>query len=432
MLKAMNNFERYHQAVRYLESISNLPQPSYFKLKTGRSLFLDRFTFFLKLLGNPQKNLKYIHVGGTSGKGSVATMMQSILIAANYKTGLYLSPHPTTTIERIKINDLYIAPDEFADILDELKPAIDKAYLTSPFGRPSYFEILTAIAFIYFKKNNCDYVVLEVGLGGRYDATNIIPQAAVTIINTIGFDHTEILGDTLEKIATEKAAIIKAKTKFFTTANNSKPILKIFENQCRDCGVSMKVIARPSNLIPLKLSGEHQQHNAALAAAAAADLGIAEQTIHKGLKKVSIPCRLEIINHKPLLILDGAHNESKILTLVKFFENLTYQKLYLIIALTQDRKPAHVFKKLVPLASEIIVTRYQSSERKCYPPKELAQQLKSTRTKKIFLDANQALDYVLAKAQKNDAILVAGSFYLAGELRERWRPESIILKERKS
>ncbi|MDD2807834.1 MAG: bifunctional folylpolyglutamate synthase/dihydrofolate synthase [Patescibacteria group bacterium] len=426
------NFDRYYQAVEYLESISNLPQPDYFKVKSGRSLFLDRFAFFLKLLGNPQRGQKYIQVGGTSGKGSVATMIQSILTEAKFKTGLYLSPHPTTTIERIKIGNLYIAPGEFADIIEALKPAIDKAYQISPYGRPSYFEILTAVAFIYFKKKRCDYVVLEVGLGGRFDATNIISKAAVTIINTIGFDHTDILGNTLEKIAGEKAAIIKPRTKFFTTAKNTAGVRKIFEQACKRHGVTMRIISTPKTPYQLKLLGHHQQTNAALAAAAAESLGINPKKIKAGLSKVEMSCRLEIIHKKPLLILDGAHNESKILSLAKFIGNLTYQKLYLIMALTRDRNPSQVFKKILPLADHITITRYRSSERKCYPPKDLADKLKTNKPIEIFLDSDMALNKVLAKAKLDDIIVVAGSFYLAGELRKRWRSETKILNERKS
>src|SRR3989344_4130791 len=140
------SFERYHDSVAYLEALSRLPQPDYFTKRSGRSFFLRRFEYFLKEIGNPERGMRYIHIGGTSGKRSVATMIQAGLSVAGHKTGLYLSPHPTTTIERIRVDKRYISPNEFSDIIDELKPVIDRVYRQSPYGRPSYFEILTVVA----------------------------------------------------------------------------------------------------------------------------------------------------------------------------------------------------------------------------------------------------------------------------------------------
>jgi len=426
-----NDLKKYHQAVDYLESIINLEQPDYLKKTNGRSLFLKRFEYFLKILGNPQKGLNYIHVGGTSGKGSVATMIQSILTEAGLKTGLFTSPFLTTSIEKIKVDDLLISPAELADLVEKIKPAIDKAYLTSPYGRPSYFEIFTALAFLYFKQKKCDYVVLEVGLGGRFDATNIIPPPKITVINLISYDHMEILGNTLTKIAKEKAGIIKPKTIFFTTDKNNKKVLAIFKKACRKNQAEFNVIGEPKIDYRLKLLGKHQKRNAALAAAVAEKMGIESSKIKSGLAKTKMPCRVEIIQKKPMVILDGAHNVSKMKTTVEIIKDLTYQKLYLIIALTKERNGNQIFQDIVSLADYLYITRFQSLHRKCYPPKDLAKMVKGNRPMEIYLDPQMALKKALSRAKNNDLILVTGSFYLAGELRENWRSEEKILRERK-
>ena len=425
------NFEKYFNAVNYLESIQNLPQDDYFVKKTGRSIFLKRLKYFLKQIGNPHQGLKYIHVGGTSGKGSVANMIQSVLVEAGYKTGLYTSPFPTTSIEKIKVNNLLIDPLELAKIVEDIKPAIDKTYTHSPFGRPSYFEIFTTIAFIYFKKQKCDYVVLEVGLGGRHDATNIIPVPEITIINKIDYDHTEILGKTLVEITKEKAAIIKPKTVFFTSSQNHPTVLKIFRKTCQKNQAEFNLVKPAKQTYKLNLLGRHQQENAALATAVCLRLGISENIIKTGLSKVKLSCRTEVIQKNPMVILDGAHNISKLKTTTKVIKNLTYKKLYTIIALTNDRNAAQVFKEIVSLSDYLFLTRFQNTSRKCYPPVKLAEKIKSNKQTEIFLDPKMALQKALKLTGKNDLILITGSFYLAGELRKHWRSEEDILEKRK-
>ena len=424
-------YQKYLASVKYLESIQNVKQDDYFVKKTGRSIFLKRTEHLLKFIGNPQHGPKFIHVAGTSGKGSVANMIQSILTEAGFKTGLFTSPYPTTSIEKIKIDSKFISLQEFVALIEELKPAIDKTYQQSSYGRPSYFEIFTAIGFLYFKRQHCDYVVLEVGLGGRHDATNVIKPPAVTVINKIDFDHTEILGHTLAEIAKEKAAIIKPRTTFFTTFKNNQKVLKLLQDTCVRQQAHFNLVGNPKRHYPLTLLGDHQQANAELAAAVARYFGIKETIIDRGLKKVKLSCRAEVIQTKPLVILDGAHNSSKIKTTLKLIKNLTYKKLYLIIALTSDRNPAEVFGEIIKVADQIIVTRHLSLARRCYPPKLLANKLKTTKPIRLFLDPQQALDYALSQTKKNDLVLVTGSFYLAGILRQHWRREEQILTERK-
>ena len=152
-------------------------------------MYLRRMRSFSNLLGNPDRGMKYVHVTGTAGKGSVANLMQRVLMAQGYRTGLFTSPFVTTTIEKIKVNDLYISPNEFADLLERVKPAIDKAYAKSPYGGPAYFEVLIAMGFLYFKRQKCDWAILEVGMGGRFDATNVIENKQASIITKIKYYH---------------------------------------------------------------------------------------------------------------------------------------------------------------------------------------------------------------------------------------------------
>ncbi|MFA6410254.1 MAG: Mur ligase family protein [Candidatus Buchananbacteria bacterium] len=426
-----DNFDKYYQAVKYLESLWRLPQDDYFIKKTGRKIFIKRLEYLLKILGNPEKNLKYIHVGGTSGKGSVACMIHSVLTQSGYQAGLFTSPVCTTSIEKIKVGNLLISPKKFAQIVKKLKPAIDQCYQKSPYGHPSYFEVFTALAFLYFKEKKCDYVILEVGLGGQFDATNVIPPAKITVINLVDYDHTEILGKTLKKIAQDKAGIIKPKTIFFTPKQNAG-VLKVFQKACQKNQAEFNLISDFTKQYRLGLPGKHQQKNAALAVAVCQKLGIKKEKIIAGLRQAKLPCRLEIISKNPLIILDGAHNASKIKTTVDFIKNLTYHKLYLIIALTNERSPKEIFGEIKSLADYIFITRYQTNAKKCYPPKKLKKELNPKPPTEIFLDANMALAKAKKLAKKNDLILITGSLYLSGELRNNWRSEKIILKERKT
>lgn len=424
-----NKFKKYHQAVEYLETIPIMSKADYFTKKSGRSLFLKRFAYFLDLLGNPQNNLNYIHISGSSGKGSVAYMIESILTQAEFNVGLYTSPHCTTTIERIKANNKLVSPAEFSLMVKNLKPKITYASKHSPYGPPSYFEILTAMAFLYFKQKKCDYVVLEVGLGGAFDATNIIKEAVATVINLIDLDHTNILGNKLTTIAAEKAKIIKPKTEVFTTATNEKEVIKRFKAMAKKNKVRLNVVKASQKKYNLSLLGQHQQENAALAAKVCQKLGVNNQSITTGLKKVKMPCRFELIQKNPLIIIDGAHNKSKMMSTVKTLKNLTYKKLYPIIALTKERNAQEIFEPLIVASEKLFVTNFQTQKSRRYNAKRLVANLKTS--KAVYCQNSQiALTKALKLATKDDAILITGSLYLAGELRNHFIKEEKILNQR--
>lgn len=424
-----NDFHPYYKAVKYLESIPIISKADYFTKKSGRSLFLKRFAYFLDLLDNPQDDLKFIHIAGSTGKGSVAYMVESILTQAKYNTGLYTSPHCTTTIERFKAGGKFISPNEFTKIVNDLKPKITQAAKHSPYGRPSYFEILTAIAFLYFKKQKCYYVVLETGLGGRYDSTNIIKQAEATIINLIDFDHVDILGQKLINIAKEKAAIIKPKTTVFTTSKNEKAVIKILRLACQKNKTKLKVVRPPKTKYRLPLLGDHQQDNAEIAAQVCAGLGVSLTNITAGLQKIKMPCRFEIIQTNPTIIIDCAHNESKMNSTIKILENLTYKKLYPIIALTKERDAKKIFKRLISKADKVFITNFTTDKRKKYLAKDLAKDLQITNAI-ICTKPLTALTKARNLANNEDVILITGSIYLAGEIRNHFIKEKVILKNR--
>ncbi len=423
----MNNFNRYYQAINFLEGLSNLPLESSETIKQKDSRFyLKRMRYFLNLLGNPDRGMNYIHITGTAGKGTVTNMLHEILNTSGKRVGSFTSPFVTTSIEKIRVGDNYITPHELATIVDYLKPYIDRAYLEGPYGRPSYFEIFLAIAFLYFRQQKCDWVVLEVGLGGRYDATNVIEKAIVTAITTIDYDHTHILGKTLNKIAFDKAGIIKEGSTFFT-AEQRQALLKIFREICQEKKVELTQIPQQIN---------YQEYNEALATSIASHLKIPPPDIKRGLDKARLPCRFEIMEQKPWIILDGAHNRSKIRSTIVNLRKLKFDKLYLIIGLAENKEQTMILDQIIPLADRVYITRFQIKERKCAPPKQLLKKSKNYLKKSariaLFLDASQALAKARSEANKNDVILVAGSFFLAGELRKHWYPEELILKNRKS
>lgn len=423
----MNNFERYHDAINFLEGLSNLPLDGDYMIKQRHlGVYLKRMRYFLELIGNPDRGMKYIHITGTAGKGTVTNMIHEILNVSGKNVGSFTSPFVTTSIEKIKVKDSYISPDELADIVEYLKPFIDKAYLTGPYGRPSYFEIFLAIAFIYFKQQKCEYVVLEVGLGGRYDATNVIEKAVATAITTIDYDHTHILGKTLKEIAYDKAGIIKKGSLFFT-AEKRRALIKIFDVICKEKKVKLNQIQYQKN---------YQEYNKALASEITRSLGVSEQDIKKGIAIARLQCRFEIVQNKPFVVLDGAHNRSKIRSTIVNLENLIFNKLYLIVGLAENKDDTLILNQIIPLADKVYITRFQTKDRKCAHPKELTERsqkyLKKSAQTETFLDPSRALTKALSKAKEDDLVLVTGSFFLAGEMRKKWFPEKWILSNRKS
>ncbi len=455
----MNSFASYHVTVAYLET---LIKP--FGGSKDPGMYLKRMQDFLDLVGNPEKGLKVVHVTGTAGKGSVAGLIQSMLVkntqgkatkGAARNIGLFTSPNVTTNIEKIQVNELYISPADFVAIVEFLKPAIEKSK-SLPFGQPSYFEIIFAIALEYFKRQKSEWVVLEVGLGGRYDATNIVQNPAVTVITNIGYDHMNILGKTLSKIAWDKAGIIKRGSVFFT-AEPRPQLRKLFKKICSEVGAKYNTVQVPKEKLP--------ESNHLLASTVARHLGVDDISIQKAIAEFKLPARFELIQksditngRSPTIIIDGAHNESKIANTVaktkKIIEENAAQNIQTnvitVVAFSQDKDVRPMLEDLFTVSRHFYITRYDSSLRNAQDPADILAVFNKMCAEEKFKNLNIKAEVVMdpleafekarvatmntGKTSSNPAlekiVLVTGSFYLAGTIRAVFHPEAEILKNR--
>ncbi|MFW0837567.1 MAG: bifunctional folylpolyglutamate synthase/dihydrofolate synthase [Candidatus Komeilibacteria bacterium] len=407
------NLKKYYRANDFLESLTNLHPSPQKRLKLLKE--------FLNSLGAPQNKYKIIHIAGTAGKGTVSSLVHSALVKAGYKVGLYTSPHTTTIIERIKLNDRYIAAEAFYHILDKIKPAMQDIDLP-----PNFFGMIIAIALTYFAEEKCDYVVLETGLGGDLDSTNVIPAPRTAVITNVGHDHNDVLGNTLLEIAGHKAGIIKKGTKSFFTAEANAKIVKLFKNTCAQKKVKFHHV---------KPNGDYfNDLNVRLAQAVVDDLGIISKIDKQIIKQsAKLPCRQEIMQNKPTVMLDGAHNPAKIQALSDYLHANKKRVDYLIIGVSANKDWRNILKIIAPESKKIILTRFITSRRSTASPLKMKQYLKKYFPRKqveIYWDPLDALEDILQQAKKSDFILITGSMYLTGELRRFWIPENDILRQR--
>ncbi|MCB9802408.1 hypothetical protein H6761_00105 [Candidatus Nomurabacteria bacterium] len=424
--------ETYHQDIAWLEGLNNIPRKNYMLGPSSRSIFIQRLQNFLNLLGNPEKKLKFIHVTGTAGKGSTVNLLHDLIFASGKKVGSYTSPFATTTIEKFRVNNELISPQIFHQILEEkIKPALDQYILKYKTETPSYFELCLSIALLYFKKEKCDLVILEAGLGGLHDATNVIPPPIVSTITNIGLDHTEILGKTKEAIANDKAGIIKKGSIFLTSEKNQK-LIQIFKERCAEKKAKFIALKNLSqNYSEGKYFATKQQNtNLNLVLNILEVLKIKVDNIQKVINNFQLICRQEIIQDKPQVILDGAHNADKLGNLIDFIKKQKYQKLHLIFAAAEDKHYLGALKKLLPEVDYLYLTRFNNPFRKSASLKTLFTQCQKIKKipSQVFHDSEMALSSALKKAKKNDLIVICGSFFLAGLLRKNWLSEEEIIK----
>lgn len=426
----MNDFERYHEAVAFLESLSNIPQPFGFSMErrcAHPEAHLKRMRYFLRMFGNPEKHMKFVHVTGTAGKGSVAHLIHRMIGADGKRAGLFMSPFVTTTAEKIAVDDRYISTQDFARLVDRIKPFITRAYAECPYGGPTYFEALFAIALVYFKEQKCAWAVLEVGCGGRFDATNIIPSPKTAVITNVDYDHTHLLGKTLKKIAYEKAGIIK-KGCVCITGEKRAHVREIIERECDKVGARFVYVA-----VSFKNTTEK---NMRMAEEASRVCGVSKHAIERGAQGAFLPARFEIMQKKPLVILDGAHNRIKMKSTVMRLRALGFKRVHLVIGFSQDKNYASMTHMVLPYAARVYATRFQNRLHKCVNPKNIVAEIKKQTGNRMptcmYMDAQEALDAAFKNARAKDAILITGSFYLAGELRTRWYTEKEILLARAS
>jgi dihydrofolate synthase/folylpolyglutamate synthase len=419
----------FHTTYKKLLSLNNLQVSNYTDSPKELARSLKRVKSLLNRLGDPQKKLEIIHIAGTSGKGSVVNYLHEILRADGRSVASYTSPHTTSYLERFRVGDKLIDPKILIACIDELFEAYQKMLADEP-DELSFFELSTVLAFFAFHRAGAEWCVLETGCGGRSDATNIIPTPRVAVITNIDKDHTEILGTALTDIAYEKAGIIKKGGVVF--CGETRPVLKkVFMKEAVEKDAALFFVNPPSaKKVPNKY-GRHQQHNAALAEAAALEVGVAPEVIVNSLQTtIPLPCRFEAIQTKPLIILDGAHNLAKIKTTVDLIKALN-QPVHVVFGCTATKDAAGMLKLLSPVAKTITTTRFATNFRKVANPATLLASVPKAKRAGFFLDHAEALIYA-KKIAKSSPIVITGSLYLAGEMRAAWVSEDEILAKHSS
>ena len=414
----------YGEAIEYIHSTSN------FFCKPG----LDRIRELCHGLGNPQKELKFIHIGGTNGKGSVSSMLNSVLIAEGYRVGLYTSPYILEFNERMRVNGQNISNDRLAGLTERVKKTADKMT-----DKPTEFELITAIAFEYFKEEKCDVVILEVGMGGRLDATNIIDRPLLSVITGIALDHTAFLGNTIEQIASEKAGIIKEKSVVLfggedTTAEaviSAEAVnmqAKIYKTDYSRLKITRSDLDgtvfdyREKSKLKISLLGSYQPRNAAIVTDAVdllnkVGLTIGDNALREGLSSARWPARFEIINKEPLVIFDGAHNPQGISAAVEsvkaYFGN---KKVVVLTGVLRDKDYLSISKSI----SEIALCAYTITpdNPRALTAEKYARILEQNGTSSVPCSTvKEALGFAINTAlEKDTALICLGSLYVYGEV----------------
>ncbi|MGQ9545594.1 MAG: bifunctional folylpolyglutamate synthase/dihydrofolate synthase [Dehalococcoidia bacterium] len=430
----------YRQAEEYLNSFTNYEQiPGVSYAQAGYSL--RHVEELLSRMGNPQSAPRTVHIAGTKGKGSVAAMVAQVLSSSGYRTGLFISPHLRTLRERISIDGSLISEAEFAAVVSELKPFIECMKKDVAFRPLTYFEALTVLAFVYFAKKRADFQVLEVGLGGRLDATNVVANPAVCVITSISLDHTQILGNSLAEIAREKAGIIKPGcwAVFSPQPEEAEPV---FWDICRDKKAKVVQVGkdvtwqktggdlRHQSLVikgrmnkyevSIPLLADFQLENAATAVAAleilsSAGFAISVGDIAQGLAQVKWPGRFQILQQRPTVVIDGAHNVASIRRLVNNIKGyFAHKRVFVVFGTSCDKDIPGMVNELISLSPQAIVT--QAAHSRAASPLTLAAEFSKRGIKpEIKETVAQALTRALSLAEKTDIVCVTGSLFVVGE-----------------
>ncbi len=456
-------FERYFEAVDYLQRRLWHELPI---VPVERAL-QSRIKHVLAHFADPHLRVPVVHVGGSAGKGSTATMVASILRAAGLRTGLYTSPHLQTFIERIDVDGELIAPERFADLVLGLDPLVRQMHLEVidgvGFGRPSLVEVAFAAGMKHFADERCDAVVVEVGLGGRTDYTNVFDEKPVTVLTSVDYEHRERLGWSLTSIAREKAAIIRA-GELVVSGVTRREAAPIVEATCDERAATLWRIAREVKArvrcadaqgsvfdvqtplasfesLRLPLAGGHQVTNAALAVAAALAFGrstrreVSEAEVRTGLEGVRLSGRLEVVQERPRVLLDSAHNPVEARALaqaLRAHELRDGVKLHLVLGVLADKDQTAMVRAVAPVASSVVVTQPPLEERIGDPERMLRLLGRALGERNVAFERApyDALDRAIASATDDDVVCVTGSMFLVGALRERWVPEQRILARR--
>lgn len=415
----------YQQAVDYIESPA-LPRGRY---------GLERLKQALELLGNPQHKVRFVHVAGTNGKGSCAAMLASVLKEAGYRTGLYISPHLRRYNERMQVDGVDISDDDLIRAAQRVKEVCEQLG-----GTPIVFEVLTLMALWYFAERRCDFVVLEVGIGGKLDATNCIPAPAAALIAQLGFDHTETLGSTIEEIAAQKGGIAKPGSQL-VMAEQEPAALRVVEQLCREQGCGFTV-ADPERLqvlstspegqrlrdrtygeLLLPLSGSHQVKNAAnvltvLEVLKGEGFAIPDRAVRQGIESTVWPARFERLSRSPDFILDGGHNPQCVQAAVQALQDYyPGKKVVFLTGMMKDKDNAAMLAKMAEVA-KAFVCLHADSER-AFGAQELTREIENTLSLAAYPAASAQEGCALAQrlAGEQGVVCALGSLYLAGEIR---------------
>ena len=418
-----------------MQELEYLKQLDKFGMKPG----LERMNLLLEYLDNPEQDLDIIHIAGTNGKGSTSALLTSIYKEAGYKVGTYNSPEIVKFNERMRINDEYISDERLAELVRQIKPVVEK--VDSDVGHPTFFEVVTAVAILYFAQENVDLAILEVGMGGLLDATNV-GQSLISVITNVSLDHTDYLGDTLSEITAEKGGIIKEGQAVITAATKREVKKKLAEiavekeadliniydyflwekKESTAMVQNLEISGLRDNYQGLKLPllGEYQVLNTVTAVAVVEILynsyPVSASFIEQGISEVNWPGRMEVVAQNPTVILDGAHNKAGAHQLRLELEKLDYERLIIVLSILGDKDYQGIIDELMQVTDKVILTENQNpraakiSELKKYVQNY---EVEISEEQKLGVAAQSAV----AEANQNDVVLIGGSLYTVGEVR---------------
>lgn len=416
----------YEEALQFISAVS----------WKGSVPGLSRITELMHRLGDPQNGMKFIHIVGTNGKGSTAAMLSSILTKAGYQTGLFISPFVIDFRERMQINNEMISPQALADVTERVRP-----FAESMSDAPTEFELITAVALCWFSREDCDVVILEAGMGGEFDATNVIPAPEAAVFTNIGLDHTEYLGDTVEKIAATKAGILKRGCEAVLYPN-APGVEAVIREKCTSLDIPLTVadpdaietlsrdldgqrLRRGGLELYLPLLGDHQRYNTAVVLAVVEVLRrrgwtVSDRNVQDGIAAVSWPGRFELLGRDPLFILDGGHNPQCMEALLASAETyLAGRPLTVITGVLADKDYADMYDRTSVLADRYFTVTPPNP--RALSAEDLAAWLNRYGKPAVPCEsAAEAVDRALAETPRNGAVLAYGSLYLASELRKAY------------
>lgn len=429
----------FHDALKFLDSKSNFEStqpPAY----NDEVMSPERPRKLLSLLSDPHLNYPVVLVAGTKGKGSVSAMIASVLQAAGHKVGLFTSPDLQGIRERIRISGTIITEEEFAESLDALHDAIHEV------GSITRFEVLTALAYLHFSRHSVDIAIMEIGLGGRLDATNVVDRPLVSVITTLGYDHQHILGETLTEITREKAGIIKTGSTVVSAPQQEEAMVelqRIIALRSADLtlvgrdirvellsvnpfGTECRIVDRQehSHTLHIPLAGAHQATNAAVALGVVtkindAGLAVSDEAMVRGFASVDWPGRFEVVRKEPWIVLDGAHNKESAESLrVALDASFSSGRRTLIVGASEDKDVSSMLEALLPGTKRVITTKAMNP-RAC-DPEELAEKVRMTGIPEVVESAptiKEALEIALRSSEPQDVICVTGSLFVVGEAR---------------